>query len=37
LLATTDVRRAVQKPAEEDAQTEASEWELREQNEREVE
>jgi hypothetical protein len=36
-LATTDVGRLAPKPAEEDAQSEASEWELRERNEREEE
>jgi hypothetical protein len=36
-LATTDVGRRVPDPAEEDAQSEASEWELRERREREEE
>jgi hypothetical protein len=36
-LATTDVGRRVPAPAEEDAQSEASEWELRERREREEE
>jgi hypothetical protein len=36
-LATTDVGRQTPKPAEEDAASEASEWELRERNEREEE
>ena len=36
-LATTDVGRLVPVPAEEDAQSEASEWELRERREREEE
>jgi hypothetical protein len=34
-LATTHVGRLAPTPAEEDAQSEASEWELRERNERE--
>ena len=37
LLAATDVGRLAPKPAEEDAQSEASEWELRERNGREEE
>ena len=36
-LSTTDVGRLVPPPAEEDAQSEASEWELRERREREEE
>jgi hypothetical protein len=36
-LATTDVGRLAPKPAEEDSQSVASEWELRERNEREEE
>jgi hypothetical protein len=36
-LATTDVGRRVPAPAEEDAQSEVSEWELRERREREEE
>jgi hypothetical protein len=36
-LATTEVERQAPKPAEEDAPNEASEWELRERNEREEE
>jgi hypothetical protein len=36
-LATTDVGRRVPAPDEEDAQSEASEWELRERREREEE
>jgi hypothetical protein len=36
-LTTTDVGRLAPKPAEEDAQSETSEWEHRERNEREEE
>jgi hypothetical protein len=36
-LSTTDVGRLVPAPAEEDAQSEASDWELRERREREEE
>jgi len=36
-LATAEVGRLTLKPAEEDARSEASEWELRERNEREEE
>jgi hypothetical protein len=36
-LATTDAGRRVAAPAEEDAQSEAPEWELRERREREEE
>jgi hypothetical protein len=36
-LATTDVGRLAPAPAEEDAQSEASEWELRERSDREEE
>jgi len=34
IIATTDVGRLAPKPAEEEAQSELSEWELRERNER---
>jgi hypothetical protein len=37
LLSTTDIGRLVPDPAEEEAQSEASEWELRERREREEE